>query len=279
MGILNSVLNASLPQSRNRVDGVQTSNSEILDKVLKLFQTHKILTARAIGENLGVSREHAQREYVKPLIAAGKIKKIETSKGQYQLIDDTTTKADLTAELYSESEVMQTQFFRTWIENNTAKQEHKKLTRFARICLGEINPKFKIHPDAITKENWETVIITIRKMLLELTNKKNLGWGDRQVLRHAVKYGLDVNLSEEKGIRLGISGEKDKPKSADLRISSEQVEQSKKLLKKLPLEFVKFGVKSWTFCRPSSMYLIETNDLKFYDRTVLVHSSDLTHKS
>ena len=265
---MTSVLNSSLSGTRNRVDGLQNSNQQILNKVLTLFETHKILTARAIGESLGVSREHAQREYVKPLIAAGKIKKIESSKGQYQLIDDNTTKADLTAELYSESEVMQTEFFKRWASNNSSKNKNTKMVRFARICLGQVTPKFKIHPDAITKENWETVITHIKNLLLELQSKRRLDYSNRQVLRHAVIYGLDVNVSQEKGKKLGIDGDKEKPKVADLRITKEQTAEAKKLLKKSHLELVKFGVKTWTFCRPSTLYIIETRDLIFYDRVV-----------
>ncbi len=266
---MNSVLNAKLSKGRNRLDGLQKSNTEILTKVLNLFQTHEILSAKQIGEILNVSREHAQREYVKPLLESGKIKKLETSKGKYQLIESTKTKADLTDEIFSESEVMKTLLFTNWLSNNSSKNEKSKLVRFARICLGSVNPKFKIHPDGITKDNWETVIKHMKDAVLEVSkNKRRLTFMNRQAFRHAIIYGLDINISQEKGKKLGIDGDKDKPKTADLRISSEQIIQAKKLLKKNDLEFVKFGVKCWTFCRPSTLYIIETKDLKFYDRVV-----------
>ena len=107
----------------------------------------------------------------------------------------------------------------------------------------------------------------MKNAILEVQDKP-LSWNDRQTLRHVIIYGLEINLSQQKGEQLGISGEKDKPQNSDLAISKEQILATKKLLQRHTLEYVKCGIKFWTFCRPSSMYLIQTKDLKFYDRVV-----------
>ena len=77
------------------------------------------------------------------LIANSEIKKVEGSKGQYQLISNNISKADLTKILYSESEIMNTEIMKRWQQNNHAKNEHDRYTRMANICLGVVNPKFK----------------------------------------------------------------------------------------------------------------------------------------
>lgn len=92
---------------------------------------------------------------------------------------------------------------------------------------------------------------------------------DRQSIRHAIKYGLGVVISKEEGRELRISGDKPKPKTDELQITKEQTTQFKELSKKQPLkEFAKDGIKLWTGCRPSSIYIIKTYDLIFYDREV-----------
>ena len=271
-----SVLKSSLPKSRNRIDGLKSSNPQILDKILDLFEEHKKLSAKQVSEIIHISREHTSRVYFHNLIDSGKIKHIEGSNGIYQLIESTITKADLIDELFLESEVMDTNLFQNWIANNSSKDEKEKQVRFARISLGLVNPNFKIHPDSITASNWKTVATNIKLAIFEVTKKKRLSYSDRQAIRHAIIYGLDINISPEKGKKLGIDGDKPKPQHADLRISLEQIDQCKKLLKKNLLAFVLFGVKCWTFCRPSTLYIIETKDLKFYDREVKYTEIDST---
>ena len=90
-------------------------------------------------------------------------------------------------------------------------------------------------------------------------------------MRNLIIYGLDINISKEKSIALRISGEKQKPKAGDLRITKSQVEQAKLILsdsKYNPVWFCKFGFKTWTFVRPSTLYIVETGNLEFYDRKV-----------
>ena len=268
MNLSNNIFTQSIIDKKNRIDGILKTNEEINEKVLGLFEKHEILTARSVAQILGVSREHAQRQYFKPLLDSQKIKKISNTKGQYQLIKNTITKSDQKAQLFSESEIIQTQLVQNWINRNSSKKRDEKIKRFARLCLGEVDPSFYIHPDGITADNWKEVIIQMKNLQLKKSNLKKLNYGNRQVLRHIVIYGLGITLSKTEAELLGIGGDKPTPKSDDLRISSEQVLASKKILKKSLLEFLKFGVKTWTFCRPSTMYLIEISHLKFYDRTV-----------
>ena len=169
---------------------------------------------------------------------------------------------------------MNTVIFKTWKQNNSSKAEHLFFVTIARLCLGKVNPKFKINPDMITKDNWEQMMPKMVDAFLEMEKnpKKEPNWRHRQALRHLVIYGLDINISEEKGIALRISGEKQKPKSGDLRIEKSQVEQAKLILsdsKKYDAVWLcKFGFKTWTFVRPSTLYIVETDSLEFYDRKV-----------
>lgn len=221
-------------------------------------------------------REHIQKFYLKPLLEQDKIKKIDGTH-LYQLAKDNITKTHLLEQLYSESEIMNTTIFKTWKQNNSAKNEYHKFVTMARLCLGQINSKFKIHPDMITKDNWQNIMPKMVDALLEVepSPKKEPHWSNRQVLRHLIIYGLDINISKEKGISLRISGDKQKPKNADLHITKEQTQQAKKILLdkkyfvgKHPLWFIKFGVKTWTFVRPSTIYIIKIDDVEFYDRKI-----------
>jgi len=110
--------------------------------------------------------------------------------------------------------------------------------------------------------------------LLEVANyeivNNETNWSNRQAIRHAIKYGLGIEISEDEGIELRISGEKPKEKSSDLHITPEQITEAKKILLKnySDEDFLKFGVKTWTFVRPSTIYLIELKNMEFLDQVV-----------
>ena len=266
-----SILTQSLPQNRLKIDGITISKEQKLAQVIALFK-QKPQRPSDIASQLQVARETVSREYIKPLLAANEIKKVAGTKF-YQLVEQNQTHQDLLKELHSKSEIMNTNLMKNWNQNNHSKHENNKFVRFTKIVLGKVNPKFKIHPDSITKDNWESVIINARNAILEIPDKfgnkiTKLCYHDRQTLRHAVMYGLDVTISEVKGQKLGIDGDKLEAISADLQISKKQISEAKEIMKKNPLEFCKFGFKTWTFARPSSIYIVKTNDLIFYDRTV-----------
>lgn len=265
-----SILTTSLPSNRLNVDGLTVNKKEKLAILRDWFKTGAY-SRKDAGKKLGISPVKAYTDYMVILLQDGSIKKIENTQ-KYTATESQITKQTIQEELFDSSEVMNTQLFTNWKKNNSAKKEFMFWTRFARICLGTVNPKFKIHPDNITKENWETVVTNIVDAVLEVAkNKKRVTWGDRQSIRHAIMYGLDITISEEKGRRLRIDGDKAKPKSGHLKISREQYNATKELLKKQPngtKQLVLFGFKVWTFVRPSIIYTIRTDEPIFYDREI-----------
>lgn len=265
-----SILTQSLPKNRLNIEGITVNREKKLEQVLELLKEHA-LTPTQLGGKIGVNRSKTYDDYLKPLLDAGKVKKVDGTK-KYTAIDTAVTKETLKQELYTNSEIMQTELFKNWEKNNKSKANHTFMVRFARLCLGEVNQKFKIHPDSINKANWEDIMVNMVDAVLETYPKpqKEPHFTDRQALRHAIMYGLDITISEEKGKRLRISGEKPEPTISDLHITKPQVTQCKLILKKddNPQWFVKFGFKAWTFVRPSTIYIVQTKDLEFYDRVV-----------
>jgi len=260
-----SILTESIPTNRLNIDGLTVGKKQKLDQVLEFLKTPH--TPTEVGNHIGISRVKAYTDYIKILLDANKIKKLEGTK-MYQITESNFTRKDLTLKLYSESEIMQTELMKRWSANTSAKNARVRHVRFSRICLGKVNPKFNLHPDSMTRENWESVITNAKNAILEVTKKSKLSYSDRQVLRHSVMYGLDITISEDKGIRLGIDGEKGKPRVSDLHIEPEQIAKAKLILKNDELNFCKFGFKCWTFVRPSTIYIVKTSDLTFYDREV-----------
>ena len=267
-----SVKLSKITQNRSRVNGV-LSEINYESKTLELFKIYKTLKAQHLADEFGLSREHCQRTIIKPLVNQNKIKLVQGSKGFYQLIESQIENSDLTKELYSESEIFQTNLYENWQRRNKTKNELAKQTRFANICLGIINPDFKINPDSITHSNWMEIVTNMVDALLKVVTYKIVNkephFTDRQSIRHAIIYGMGIQISKEEGKQLRISGDKPKAKSDDLQISKEQTIQFKELSSKQSLQdFAKDGIKLWTGCRPSSTYIIKTDDLIFYDREV-----------
>ena len=251
---------------------MSVSKSKKFEQILELLEIQP-MTPSNLVPHIGITRENIQKYYLKPLLQQNKIKKVDGSH-LYQLIKDNVTKNVILEKLFSKSEIMNTRIFKNWKLNNSSKGEYKKFSTMARLCLGKTNPNFKINPDMITKKNWETVIANMVDAFLEIEKNplKEPNWGHRQPLRHLIIYGLNLNISKEKGIALRISGEKPKPKASDLHITKEQIKDAKRILsdkeKYDSIWFIKFGFKAWTFVRPSTVYIILTDDIEFYDRKV-----------
>lgn len=262
-----SILTTEIPTNRLNVDGLTVNKKEKLAILRDWFKTGSY-SRKDAGKKLGIRPEKAYTDYMVLLLNDGSIKKIENTQ-KYTAVEVQVTKQDLQEEFYTKSEIMNTRLFTKWKQNNSSKMEYKYWTRFARICLGAVNPKFNIHPDSITKDNWEQVVINIVDSVLEVSkNKKRVSYNDRQAIRHAIMYGLEITIPEEKGYRLRIDGEKGKPKSAHLKISRLQYDNAKEILQKDVTQLIKFGFKVWTFVRPSIVYTIKTDEPVFYDREI-----------
>ena len=269
---MDSVLSAQIPSTKSRIGGVISSKDEINEEIFKLLR-QRPHTPSELANHFKMTREAFSRTYLYPLRNSDKIEKVDGS-NYFKIKKAKGTSATIKKQLRSESEIFKTELFLRWAKKNHAKKEYNYQLRFARICLGFVNPDFKIHPDNITKENYEQIVSNMVDALLHVANYKIVNgepnWSNRQSIRHAIKYGLGIEISEDEGIELRISGRKQDPKNADLHITPEQIAEAKKiLLKYYSIEdFIKFGVKTWTFVRPSTIYLIELKDIEFYDEVV-----------
>ncbi|MCE9651500.1 MAG: hypothetical protein K8Q89_00310 [Nitrosarchaeum sp.] len=269
---MDSVLSAKITSNHSRLGGITISKDNIQNKILELLKI-KPHTPTELANYFHQTREQFSKSYIYPLRNSKKIEKVDGS-NYYQLAGQKNTIVTIQKQLRSESEIFNTNLFKNWTRKNHAKFEYKNQTRFARIVLGFVTHKFKIHPDDITKENWREVIPNMVDALLEVANYDIVdgepNWSNRQAIRHAIKYGLGIEISENEGIQLRISGQKPKEKSSDLHITSEQIIEAKKLLSKhYSIEdYLKFGVKTWTFVRPSTVYLIELAKMEFIDQLV-----------
>lgn len=276
---MDSVLSAQIPSTHSRLDGIITSKDDIQNEILKLLKI-KPHTPTELANHFHQRREQFSKSYIYPLRDSKKIEKVDGS-NYYQLVKQKNTTATIQKQLRSESDIFKTELFKNWTRKNHAKFEYKNQTRFARIVLGFVTPKFKIHPDDITKENWKEIIPNMVDALIDVADYEIVNdepnWSNRQAIRHAIKYGLGIEISEDEGIQLRISGQKPKEKSSDLHITPEQIIEAKKLLlKHYSIEdYLKFGVKTWTFVRPSTVYLIELAKIEFIDQLVeYVESED-----
>lgn len=269
-----------MPKQRLRLDGQTVTKDDIKNKILEELRVHKRLTRQDLAQKLGGrDASQLQKDYLKPLMEENQIKKVDGSH-YYALVDTTITKAEIKQELYEKTEVFNTDVFKNWGSKITAKQGEKKRRRIARLCLGKINKSFKINPDVLHEGNWKEIIAKMRDAILEAQKKPKhptgrLDSSSKQALRHLVMYGLkkDANLEidQKTGEELGIDGHTEKPRNATLHIKKEQIEQAKQILLQPNYDqiwFVKFGVKLWTGVRPSTLYIIETDSLEFYDRKV-----------
>lgn len=263
-----------MPRQRLMLDGQKVTKEAIEQKIIQELKINRKLRVQELAEKLQRDRSALYRQYIVPLLERGIIRKVENSQ-YYTLAEDKITKSEIKQELYDKTEVYQTELFKTWGSKITAKDGESERKRFAKICLGLVNPKFKINPDAITKENWKDIVIAMRDAILEATNKPKfpdgrLTWEDKQTIRHGIMFGLSLQISRAEGLQLGIDGNKDEARSATLHIKPEQIENCKKIIKEeySPELMALFGLKLWTGTRPSGIYIIPTEAPQFYDRKV-----------
>jgi hypothetical protein len=270
------VVSASLPKNRLRLDGVRVSKSDYETKIKDLLRVNKSgLTPTELGFELDMDRSSLQRNYLKPMLAKNDIKKVDGTH-KYVLAESKVTAIEIKKELYNRSEVFQTEIFKNWSSKITSKKGINEQIMVARLCLGAFNQNFKLNPDIITKDNWKEVIANMRDAILQEQKKPahpegRVHFNGRQSLRHMIMWGLGIELAKKDADEIGLGGDKDKPIVADLHIKKEQIDQMKTILKNKkydPIWFIKAGVKIWSGVRPSSLYLVETDSLEFYDRVV-----------
>ena len=271
---MDSILGIQIPSTKSRLDGVISSKDVIQNEILKLLKKRPLTPTELQHHFQHKDRSRFSRDYIYPLRDSGKIIKVDGS-NYFQLKKEKNTSGSVKKAIREQYAVFQTELFQNWAKRNHSKNEERKRIRFANICMGFTNPNFKIHPDNINKDNWKEVVTNIVDSILEIIKYEIIdeepNYVDRQSIRHAVIYGLGITISKEEGIELRISGTKPKPKASNLHITAEQVEQAKQLLKKRCYDatwFLKWGVKTWTFVRPSTVYLIELENMDFYDEVV-----------
>lgn len=267
-----SELDSQIPTTKSRLDGIITTKDNIQQEILKLLKV-KPCTPTHLSNHFHQSREQFSRSYLYPMRQSGLVEKVDGS-NYYQLPKQKNTSKSIKVALRSEFEIFKTELFVNWKNKNHSKDEEAKRTKFANICMGITNKNFAIHPDNIDAKNWKEVVTnmvdaTLQVAKYKITNNEP-NWGVRQAIRHAMMYGLGITISETEGIELRISGTKPTPKIANLHITPGQIILAKELLKKKSdIEwFLKFGVKTWTFVRPSTIYLIELEHMEFLDQVV-----------
>lgn len=270
---MTSLLDTKIPIARNRLEGITATRSEIESEILRLLGIRP-MTPTELASKFNQTREAFSRNYLYPMRDAKKISKVDGS-NYFKLPKQKSNTLTIKENLKSQYEIFQTELFKNWIKHNHSKREPIRHVRFAKLCLGLVNPKFQIHPDNITKENWKEIIPNMVDALLEIAEYQIVNnepdYNNRQTIRHALIYGLGITIPEEIGTQLRISGTKPKPKISDLHITEEQITNAKILLKKKnvdPIWFLKFGVKTWTFMRPSTLYLIELKNMEFLNQTI-----------
>ena len=243
------------------------SPSQILEYIEIVALKNHPSTPKELSLLLAKSVKQIHR-YLNALLDMKKIIKIEGS-SRYKLIDDTSTKksVDLTKQINSMSEFYETESVKQFLENCTTKNKNGIITFIGRICTGQRFKDFKIHPD-----NWmhpETTKEIIR-LQRELTNKDRIYSTFRIMVRAWLSNGLGISLESntQQLIKMGLDGDKDKPKASKLHMTKEQYNAVIKNLENDKTSLCKFAFRYWTFCRPSSMYIVKTDDLIFYDRTI-----------
>ena len=206
--------------------------------------------------------------YLKKLLERKEIEKLEGT-DNYKIFNSKMSKreVDLNKMIETSGEFMEAETTQRFLEKCTRKNKMVVLGQIQRICLGKKFPSVKIHPDNIIfPDTFEILASEQRKRL----GTQKLDWSFRQICRTWISKGMGISLESNKELlaEMGLDGDKDKPKNSRLYMKKEQYDHAKSLLKNDEVNFCKFGFRYWTFCRPSSMYIVEPRDLRFYDRTV-----------
>jgi hypothetical protein len=156
-----------------------------------------------------------------------------------------------------------------WIKHaSTTKAGIRDINRFKKLCLGDFTPHFKIHPD-----NWRHPETTEKLVMIlrQHYGKTELDANIRGIIRRFLKFGMKLQITQSDAKTLGIKGDKDNMGAhAYASFESGQYEAGKKFALKHfgQLFYLKFGVKFWTFVRPSTLYIIKLDQLVFYDREI-----------
>ena len=287
-----------VPKTSGRIAGKKLSKDEIKSQILSLLKKEP-LTPSEIANHFGRSRARFSVDYIYPLVKENKIEKISGC-NSYKLTEQKTRVRQLAQRKLNKEQIFQTKFFKNWKKRVGHKKNHRvHMSYFARICLGLTTPEFKIDPDTITLENWTDVcrnMVEALEKVKPLDEEGLLCQGLRDKVKGGFSHGLGMKITRQLSEELKIQTNAVQPKNSDLHITSEQVQKAKDILRDEsnsiftpPLEhkpntkaipytshlhlspllwFLKFGVKTWTFVRPSTIYIIEISNMKFYNRTV-----------
>jgi len=246
---------------------------EYEDYILEVILKHRPSTPKEISNVLAKSTKQIHR-YLKNLKENKKIEKIDGS-DKYKIKSSNHTldsvKKQRIIENFTEFDTCES--IKKWRLNNNSKKIEEKVKWFRQLCFGNVVKDFRINPDFWQKEETTQHVVSLIKLKRGLANSEKLPHSHRLAIRNFIIYGLQLTLTKAEGERLGISGEKDKPKLSTLHMKEEQYSQSKQILldekNNFSLtDYLKFGFRYGTFCRPSSMYLVETDKLVFYDRVI-----------
>ena len=183
--------------------------------------------------------------------------------------------------LLGENEFFQCETIKKWFRHaSSTKKGIIAIKQFRNLCLGKWSDDFKINPDLwIHPHTTEICVELLRKQ----SQKIQLPANTRMIIRQFLKYGLGLPVSKEEAKELGIGGHKD---NIGLHVTTSfeegQYDKAKEWIKKnySLRELVLFGLKFWTFCRPSTVYTITCDQLQFYNRRMeYVKTNDKSHKS
>lgn len=232
--------------------------------IIKLLN-NKPMGATDLGYFLGKCRETVHR-YLRHMLKKDMIEKIPGT-GKYQKKGQGFTARYLALLISTKHEFNQCYTIQKWLRHvRKTKSGLNDVNSFRRLCMGKWTSDFKINPDTwIHPETTETCI----DILLSHFGRTELSQGHRAIIRHFLKFGLGLNISTEEAKSLGIGGHKDfVGKHASISFQNGQYDKAKSYLQEnySQKDFILFGVKFWTFCRPSIVYTIKTNQLLFYDR-------------
>ena len=270
--------------TRNRLNGVLIdSPDEISNYILKLLDG-KLLKNSELCRLCGkIDRSSFQKTYIKPLVEKNLIKLVEGTQC-YQKVGTVLGHNQRLEQDFDSSKYKDCETIKNWITNNTSKKKFKMIQRFISMCSGVVIVKskasgkskrkyqqvptkinFKMNPDYWVAHDSTKKLV---QALKEVYKVDELDRSNRMTIRSFILYGLNLKLSEEEGIQLGLSGAKGEAYYANLHMNDEQYNTCKKILKKTePTHYLKFGFRFATFCRPSSMYPVKVSDLTFFDRT------------
>ena len=141
---MDSVINAQIPIVKSRLDRVVKPKDDFFDEILKLLEKKPYTPTQLTNHFHFKDRSTFSRNYLYPLRNSGKVIKVDGS-NYYQLSRQKNTIATIQKQLRSESDIFKTELFKNWTRKNHAKFEYKNQTRFARIVLGFVTPKFKLY--------------------------------------------------------------------------------------------------------------------------------------